>query len=809
MKSLLLKIGLICVLFFYGSAANAQKTMLDMENLSEVNIDQVADAEIMAFRSKMIAMKIDDEKAYEILGSKGLSELQLEKLKERIQKLPNGQNNSTITKKSEKDRQYEAGKNETAMYDADKDLSIYGSELFLKSSLVFEPNIRIATPSSYILGPDDELIVNVYGYSEMKYEMTVNEEGEIYIPNVGPIFVGGLSIEQATSKITTKLSSTIYRAIKSGQTKVQVRLGKIRSIQVTVIGEAYRPGTYTVSSLTTLYNLLYLCGGPSNLGSYRQIEIVRGNQLYKTADLYEFLTKGDQKDNIILREGDLVRIPYYKNRVSITGSVKRIGKYEMKSGEQVADLMTYCGGFNEMAYYGAISVTRMTEKEKKVYDIKFAEFDTFNVALGDEFYVNRLQNVFINKVSLTGSVFRPGNYEVDSTLTLYEVINKSGGLLEDAFMERVNVFRIEKGKQQTIVSINLDSVMNYGVNLKLKKGDSVHVYSMTEFKDKEYVTIFGNVRKPGRISWRSKMTIKELLLEVGGINDFGDSTTIEISRRKKAISYTNAAYPETETFFINVSKQAKMGEEIELQPFDIINIKIIPGVINQRTVILFGEVLTPGKYNLQNSNDKITDLIKRAGGFKNTADSTSLIIRRKKNSALTVEEKEMLYQRLLNMDHDSITANQQIRNEIYGDYDLINVDLGAVLKNKMKLDNLTLEDGDILTVYKKSNLIKVSGEVFYPAIISLKKNKSAKYYIKQAGGFMNTARKVKTLVIYPNGKVKPVRSFFGIKKYPRITQRAEIFVPQKDKDNKTKIGLPELALIVSALGILANVILKF
>jgi protein involved in polysaccharide export with SLBB domain len=259
----------------------------------------------------------------------------------------------------------------------------------------------------------------------MKYNLTINENGEIYIPNVGPLFVGGSSIEQAENKITAKLASTIYKAIRSGQTKVQVRLGKIRSIQVTVIGEAYKPGTYTVSSLTTLYNLLYLCGGPSNMGTYRQIEVIRGNQLFKKADLYDFLSKGDQKDNIILREGDLIRIPYYQNRVGIYGAVKRTGKYEMVADEDVTQLLQYCGGFTENAYQGSITLTRMAEKEKKVFDIQSVMMDGFRVALGDDYFVSKIQNDLYDKVCVTGSVYRPGNYQVDSNITIFSLLSKA------------------------------------------------------------------------------------------------------------------------------------------------------------------------------------------------------------------------------------------------------------------------------------------------------------------------------------------------------------------------------------------------
>jgi protein involved in polysaccharide export with SLBB domain len=807
MKSVFFTIALIVFLFLGADTVQAQKTFFELDNLSEINADVISDADLLGFRNKTASLNLTMDQSLEMLASKGMPSNQVEKIRERLLEMP-AANPAKSSAMQLKERRFEPDPNQNKMAEADKDITIFGSELFLRSSMVFEPNIRIATPSSYIVGPDDELIVSVYGYSEMKYNLTINENGEIYIPNVGPLFVGGSSIEQAENKITAKLASTIYKAIRSGQTKVQVRLGKIRSIQVTVIGEAYKPGTYTVSSLTTLYNLLYLCGGPSNMGTYRQIEVIRGNQLFKKADLYDFLSKGDQKDNIILREGDLIRIPYYQNRVGIYGAVKRTGKYEMIADEDVTQLLQYCGGFTENAYQGSITLTRMAEKEKKVFDIQSVMMDGFRVALGDDYYVSKIQNDLYDKVCVTGSVYRPGNYQVDSNITIFSLLSKAGGVREDAYQERANIFRTERGKKLSILSVSIDSVINHGVNMDLKKGDSVHIYGVDDFKDKSFVTIFGNVRKTGNIQWRSMMTVKELLLEAGGINDFGDSTTIEISRRKKKAESETDGYPETETFLVNISKTGKNGDDILIEPFDIVNVKIIPGVINQRTVMILGEVLTPGKYNLQKSNDKITDILERSGGFKKSADSSSLIIRRKKNSSLTVQEKDLLYQRLLNIDHDSISSNQQLRNELYGEYDLINVDLDAALKNKNKFDNLTLEDGDILTVYKRSNLIKVSGEVYYPAVISLKKNKSAKYYIKQAGGFMTKARKVKTLVIYPNGKVKPVRSFFGIKKYPRINSKAEIFVPQKNKENNNRLGLPELALIVSALGIISNVIIN-
>ncbi len=804
MKKFINKLISTFFFLFVVLICDAQSNLFEERNLTQINVDNYSDAEILAIRNKMNSMGMDTDKAVEILKSKGMSKEQASKLVDRLNNVSLAKSKPNI---AEPERRYDESSSVVEMENANKDQSVFGSELFLKSSLVFEPNIRIATPSSYVVGPDDELVVNVFGYSEMRYNLDVNENGEIYVPSVGPIYVSGLTLEQATEKIKSKLASTIYRAISSGQTRVQIKLGKIRSIRVTVIGEAYKPGTYTISSLTTLYNVLYLCGGPSNLGSYRQIEVIRANKLIKKADLYEFLCRGNQKDNILLQEGDLIRIPYYENRVNILGSIKRSGKYEMLAGENVGNLLSYCGGFNEMAYKSGIVVTRIAEKDKKVVEIKDSAFSKFVIKNGDDYYVSKLQNVVLDKITITGSVYRPGNYEAGSTSTLKSLLEKSGGLLEVAFMERVNIFRLEKGRQSSILSVNLDSIINNHLDIPLNKSDSVHVYSIYDFKDNQFVTILGNIRKSGKIQWRENLTIKELLLEAGGINDLGDSSTIEISRRKKKSESNTLDYFETETFSVSVSKSNAMGVEITLMPFDIVHVKVLPGVINQRMVMVVGEVLTPGKYNLQKSGEKITDIIKRVGGFKATADSSSIIIRRRKNSVFTIAERELFFKRLMNLEYDSIATNDQLKNELYGEFETISIDLKKILKDNSKFENLNLEDGDLITVSKNNNLVKVTGEVYYPNIVSLRKNKSAKFYIKQAGGFTSEARKLKTLIVFPNGKVKSVKSFFGFKAYPKITSRAEIFVPQRNKENRNKIGAAEWALLVSAMGIISNVVL--
>jgi len=805
--------GVLFVLFiilFCSNQLQAQNTLFDAQDLSQTNIDDISDNQLVSLYNKAIEAGVNESDIYKILAQKGLPPAEIVKLRERLQNLSpdkkSVQKNDLLIEKDSNDlgHLYDTTREKLLLQKFTPDKSIFGSELFTTNSLVFEPNLHIPAPAGYILGPDDEIVVSVYGYSEKKYNLTVNETGEIYIPNVGPIYVSGLSIEQATDKIKSKLASTIYTAINSGKTKVQVTLGKIKSIRVTVIGQAKKPGTYTVSSLTTLYNILYLCGGPTAMGSYRDIEVIRGNQPKRTADLYDFLVNGNQKDNILLQEGDVVRIPYYKNRVILSGNIKRPGKFEMLDNETFNDLLNFSGGFTDNAYRGAVTVVRQTDTEKKIIDVNANEYDSFKTNGSDSFIVRKLQDEFGNRIIISGSVLRPGSYQLTPELTVNSLIEKAGGLKRDAYTRRISIFRYLKNKMPTMMSVDLDSSGKSDVFLV--KDDSVAVHSIFEFQDSNYVSIEGNVRKPGNIPWRENLTLRDVLLATGGISEFGDSSTIEVSRRIKNANVDKANHTESRIFNLNLTAQTK-GEDVILQPYDLIIVKALPGYSAQRTVLVLGEVKSPGRYGLQRSGDRISDVLKRVGGFKASADSSSITIRRSIKSNLTVAEREKLFQRILNINPDSLSLHPRLKDELYKSYDLISVDLTRALSNPNNSENLVLEDGDVLTIDRSSNLVKISGEVYYPTIIPYKDNKNLKYYINQAGNFTPYARKTGALVIHPDGKAATVKHFLWFKFYPSVTARSEIFVPQKVKTNRARLGTGELALIVSALGILANVII--
>lgn len=803
----------VCLLFFTLSG-HAQVNSLSLQNLSSLNVDDITDADIRTYLQKAKDNGIDEQNMFRILREKGLPQQELDKLADRLANLsplpavPAGQQeDSKLTRTKNESRYANLDASAVPQQKSKPDLTVFGSELFTSNSLVFEPNLRIPTPSGYILGPDDELIVNVFGFSEKTYNLTVNEEGNIYIPQVGPIFVNGLSIEQASARIKAKLGATIYKAIGSGRTRVQISLGKIRSIRVTVIGEAKKPGTYTVSSLTTVFNLLYLCGGPTDLGSYRKIELIRGNELKRTIDLYSFLTKGNQKDNVLLNEGDVVRIPYYQTRVLLNGYVKHKGKYELTDAETFEDVLQYSGGFADDAYKGSVTVYQYTDNERRIADLTKSQYSGYKPRSSDSIVVGKLLERFENKLVIKGAVMRPGEFELSNNLTLKELLEKAGGVKEDVYSKRGSISRLDNSNMPVQLSFDIDSVMRGQSTIYLKKNDSVTVYSIFDLNNEVTVSIDGNVKLPGKYRWAEGITLRDMILRAGGLNEMGDNKNIEIARRINNLNLTQVNHQQTEIITVDLS-QVGNTKDVLLKPYDVINIRQKSDYVNQRTVFIEGMVLNPGRYTLQMSGDRISDVIKRAGGFRANADTTALVIRRVSKRTQTPEDREKTFSKLLNINRDSLNAAERIKNEIYKEYDKISIDLNQALHEKKESENMLLEDGDILTIEQNTSLVKVSGEVYYPTIIPFKEGENLKYYIQKSGSYTELARKNGTLVIYPDGKAKKVKHFLFFRSYPEVVSRSEIFVPQKNDKNKSRVTLGEWSVILSSLAIVANVIIN-
>ena len=631
---------------------------------------------------------------------------------------------------------------------------IFGASLFNTPSLSFEPNLRIATPKNYQLGPDDELLVEVFGNASNTYRLKVSPEGTVKIPDLAPVYVSGLSIEDAREKIVARLRQ-IYGGLNAGGSSATINLGNIRSIKVTVTGEATRPGTYTVSSLATAFNALYLCGGPNENGTYRNIRVMRNNKLVRTIDLYEFLLRADQADNVILQDQDIIQIPFYNTRVELSGEVKRPAIYEITENEALQSVLTTAGGYTGNAYRALLTLRRTTDKDRQIINVSQADFATFKPQNGDFYTVNKVLERFQNRVQVVGAVFRPGEYALDEKLgTLKQLIEKAEGLREDAFRQRAMIHRENDNLEPEVLAVDLEKVLTGQTpDVVLKRQDSVVVSSFKELRQAYFVTIIGEINRPGDAKFEQNMTVSDLITQAGGFTEGAIGARIEIARRiKEGNTTTNDNYT-VQIIPLKIDRKLSLNANdalFTLQPFDIVYVRKSPRYEPQRGVIIAGEVPYPGGYSIVNNSERINSLIERAGGIKPNGYLPGTVLRR--------------------------------------NGERVAIDIQSILGNPAVEGNILLENGDSLFVPERSEIVRVVGAVLNPSAVNYSKQSSFQEYLSQAGGFGDRARKRSVYVTYANGYTDRTRKFLFFNIYPRIAPGAVITVPYKP-DNKDRSDL--------------------
>ena len=754
---------------------------LQMKDLRTIKVDKLSDNEIAAYYNKLQQTGVSTDQALQIAATKGMPQDEILKLKERIQAFLGGQkymkdNNSDTIQNSRNQIKTIA---ETA--DELFDKKIFGAELFSTSSLTFEPNLRIATPSNYVLGADDQLLIAVFGFSEANYKLTVSPEGTIYIPNAGPIFVAGLTIESATEKIKSKLASTIYKAISTGNTKVQVTLGNIKSIRVTIIGQAKKPASYTLSSLSTVFNALYLCGGPNKTGSFRHIELLRNNKIFKTIDLYKVLVNGNLEDNVRLMDQDIIHIPYYDTRVTLAGQIKRPGIFETLPGEPLQKLLDNAGGFTDSAYRSSIKITQITDREKSVADVESSNFANYIPNGSDSIYVGMIINRYANRVLIDGAIMRPGQFELTQGLTLKQLIKKADGVKEDAFLNRGIIMRLKDDLSLEVVSFEPSGVLNgTQPDIILKREDKVTISSIFDLQNKKTVLVQGEVRFPGNYDFKDSTSIKDIIFEAGGFTEAASGKRIEIARRVINGDATGTATQMASIVLVDGEKDLRVtASNYYLQPFDVVIIRNNPGYFTQKTVQLQGEVLYPGPYVINSTDEKLSSMIDRAGGLKETADPLAASLKRlNKIDELTTLKTANVGKLSTVSEKDSSRADS-LSKEAVRPYDFIGINLQEVIAHPGITNDLILEDGDVIFVPKKNQAVKVRGEVLFPTQFAFEQGKNLKYYVDRAGGFSSTAQRRTAFVLGANGNARKVTHFLFFKNYPEILAGDEIFVPKK------------------------------
>ncbi len=804
---------MLVIIITTNTIALSQQIPALPNNLNSVRSVDISDEQIVLIVQQMKLNKVTSKQAYQLMLQRGMSIIEANTITQRIEQVMLA--DAANDKKSERDDDEQNNKDRTRnsrMPNIKNDTfvvknpkKIFGLEIFNNGVLTFEPDLRIATPTNYIIGPEDEIIINIYGYQEAKHILTVTPEGDITIPYAGSVFVAGLTIEQATVKIRNRLAASGYSNIRTGLTKVGISIGKIRSIKVTILGEVNMPGTYTLPSLATVFNALYQSGGPNEIGSMRNIQVIRNGKLIEQLDMYDFLVNGVQSGNIQLRDQDVIRIPPYSARVSVEGEVKRTGLFEVKEGETLQDVFNYAGGFTDSAYTASVKAYKITDTEKKIYDITKDKFSSYYPSRAESYVVNKVINRYSNRVIVQGAVYLPGEYELTDKLTVGQLLRKAQGLKDEAYLDRGLITRIKGDLTEEVIAFNPLAVMNgTEKDIQLQKDDEVTISSVLNFRDKQTILINGEVRKPGEFPYRENMSLKDALLLSGGFTDAATPQRIEIARRIKKDGIDTADLQIAEV--INVESIMSLdvkGNDIKLNPWDVIVVRKNPSYKTQVNVRVEGEVSYPGNYVLQSKNERVSDLLRRAGGLTREAYPLGVYLKRINTKSVV---DQLTSQKVSKIQEELKDTTRKVEQEILRPFDQIAINLVNVLANPGSVDDIHLEEGDVLTIPQRKSEVRISGEVLFPTQVVFEENMDMEDYLARAGGLTDIADKNKIYVLYPNGNAsKTTRHLFG-KKYPAVTPGAEIIIPKKPDNKRQKLSTAELIGITTAITSLAGVL---
>ena len=670
-----------------------------------------------------------------------------------------------------------------------KQLQVFGRNIFASWNLSFEPNLNIPTPENYRLGPGDEVIIDVWGTSENTVRETISPEGSIMVENIGPIYLSGMNMEEAERYLRHEFSK-IYAAISGESAHIKVTLGKIRSIMVNVMGEVEVPGTYRLSAFASVFHALYRARGVNRIGSLRTIQVVRSGMKVADVDVYEYIMKGKLTDDIRLSEGDVILVSPYENLVGISGKVKRPMIYEMKDTETVGDLLEYAGGFKGDAYKNAIRVIRKSGREYQVYNVEEGEFKSFPLVDGDSISVDPMLNRFENRVQIRGAVYRPGLYDLGKVTTVKELIEKAEGITEDAFVNRAVLFRQKPDLTQEVVALNVTGILSgSAANLPLQKNDELYIPSIFDLQEEYTLSVKGAVRVPGVYKYADNATIEDLIIQAGGLLESASTVKVDVARRiknpKSLTGLTKLA--ENFTFTLKDGLIVDGKPDFTLEPYDEVFVRNSPGYQVQQNVTVTGEVLFEGNYVLSQKGERLSDLVKRAGGLMPEAYAKGARLLRQ----MTPDEKarvESVLKLSKQTDKDSIDINRlDIGNTYY-----VGIELKKAIENPGSDYDVVLREGDQLVVPQYTGTVKISGAVMYPNTVVYKKNAKLNYYIEQGGGFASRAKKRRVFIVYMNGTVQKSKTFSKAKAAPGC----EIIVPVKPP--RKGVGLAEIMSIASS-----------
>ena len=736
----------------------------------------------------------------------------------------NFQNSNNYQNQSQNQQQSDANRL------SDTQRRIFGASLFNKSAngkIDFAPDLKLATPKNYVLGPEDELIVDIYGNAVENFRLDISPEGTVKMLNLAPVYVNGLTIEEAKERIISRLRQA-YSGLgrPNSGTYATVTLGNVRSIKVIVTGEVARPGSYNLSSLATAFNALYYSGGPTENGSLRKIEVIRDNNVVAKVDLYEFLMNGNLKNSVALQDQDVIMVYPYQNRVELLGEVKHEGLFETKPGETFADLIRFAGGYASNAYTAAVQYRRNNGRELSVGQVSKDNADTFTPQDGDVFEVGKVLERYENMVLVEGSVYRPGLYAIEDGLrTVKDLITKAEGLQEDAFLNRAVLERKNDLREPQVLSIDLRKLMRGETeDIALKRDDKLIVKSVQDLQEKRTVSIQGAVNNANTYPYAEGMTVSDLIYLADGYAEAAIPYRIEVARRVKGDTVSAASAQTTQIFRFDVDQDLKIltgNQRFELAPFDVVFVRKSPNYEQQKTIVLEGEVMYPGRYAILNNAERISDIIQRAGGLKPNAylagaRLTRPLLEEQEKDARLIESRE-LEKRVLSESGNSLLSGGQrkLRADSLAALtllplhrQLVGLDMVSILKNPDQPANIVVQEGDSIIIPVRVETVRIMGEVLNPSIVNFDPSYSFSDYIAQAGGYSDHARKNKAYVAYANGRLDRTDHFLFFPIRPKISPGTTISVPAKLAKTGREATTGERIAILSLLSTLAITVIR-
>ena len=796
--------GALILLLMLGAAPVAAQTM--------------SDSQVLEYVKEGIRQGKEQKQLASELARKGVTKEQAMRVKQLYEQQNNvNASNATGTDVNESRLREEMKENTSDMledYPSTQDLErsnqVFGRNIFNTRNLTFEPSVNIATPLNYRLGPGDEVIIDIWGASQNTIRQQISPDGTINIQKIGPVNLNGLTIAEANDYLKKTLNK-IYNGLNNTNdptSDIRLTLGNIRTIQINVMGEVVQPGTYSLSSFATVFHALYRAGGVSDIGSLRNVQLVRNGKNIATIDVYQFIMKGHIQDDIRLQEGDVVIVPAYDVLVKIDGKVKRPMRFEMKKDENLSTLISYAGGFDADAYTRSLRVVRQNGQEYEVNTVKDLDYSVYKMRNGDVVTAEAILNRFTNKLEIRGAVYRPGIYQLNGKLnTVRELVNEAQGLTGDAFLNRAVLYRQREDLTTEVIPVDIKAIMDgTSQNIILAKNDILYIPSIHDLEDRGDVVIHGEVAKPDSYPYADNMTLEDLIIQAGGLREAASVVRVDVSRRIKNPRSTvdNDTIGQIYTFSLKEGFVVDGTPGFVLQPYDEVYVRRSPGYQAQQNVAVEGEILFGGSYAMTSREERLSDLINKAGG----TTSYAYLRGAKLTRVATEGEKKRMGDVIRLMSRQLGEAMMDSLGVRVEDHFTVGIDLEKAIANPGSASDLVLREGDVVFIPKNTNTVTINGAVMVPNTVSYIAGKNIDYYLNQAGGYSDNAKKSKKFIVYMNGQVTKVKGS-GKK---QIEPGCEIIVPSKSKKRTNMGEILGYATSFSSLGMMiasiANLIKK-